>query len=83
MNTGKLIETRCEEPTVIPGNVGESWQRVDYGLGASNIQSSPYVQSPGAPQQQRWRRLIFRLLIGAGLIALLYFVLSKIFWPIF
>jgi hypothetical protein len=83
MNKDKLIETRGEEPAFIPGHVGESWQKVDFGLGASTIQSAPAVQDSLPPQQRHWARMIVYALIGAGFAALLYFILSRIFWPIF
>ncbi len=78
MNKDKLIETRGEEPAFIPGHVGESWQKVDFGLGASTIQSSPAVQESLPPQRRHWGRMIVYSLIGAGLAALIYLILSKL-----
>ena len=78
MNKDKLIETRGEEPAFIPGHVGESWQRVDYDLGASTIQSSPAVQESLPTQQRHWGRMIVYSLIGAGLAALAYLLFSRI-----
>ena len=78
MNKDKLIETRGEEPAFIPGHVGESWQKVDYGLGASTIQSSPSVQESLPPQQRHWGRMIVYSLVGAGLATLAYLFFSRI-----
>ena len=34
MEPKKLVESRGEEPSSLPGHGGESWERIDYGLGA-------------------------------------------------
>ena len=52
MTDEKLIETRGEAPAFLPGHVGESWQRVDFGLGASSMQSSPEVEAALPPRQR-------------------------------
>jgi len=83
MDTQKLIETRGEEPAFIPGHVGESWQKVDFGLGASTMQSSPEVQESLPPQQRHWGRMIAYSFIGGVIFGLVLFIISKIFWPIF
>ena len=79
MTKDKLIETRGDEPTFLPGHVDESWQRVDYGLGASSMQSSPEVQNSLPPRQRHWGRMITYALIGAGLATLVYLIISKVF----
>jgi hypothetical protein len=79
LDSKKLIETRGEEPAFIPGHVGESWQKVDFGLGASTMQSSPEVQDSLPPQQRHWARMIIYALIGSGLFCLGLFILSKLF----
>ena len=61
----KLIETRGEEPAFLPGHGGESWQRVDFGLGASTIQSSPEVQDSLPPQNRHWGRMFVYAMLGA------------------
>ncbi len=76
MSKPKLIETRGEEPAFIPGHVGESWQRVDFGLGASTIQSSPEVQASLPPQNRHWGRMIAYAITGA-LGALLLLLLTR------
>jgi hypothetical protein len=73
----KLIETRGEEPAFIPGHVGESWQRVDFGLGASTIQSSPEVQASLPPQNRHWGRTITYAITGS-LAALLLLFLARV-----
>lgn len=35
MHKQKLIETRGEEPTLLPGHAQETWRNVDFGLGAA------------------------------------------------
>lgn len=76
MTPEKRIEKRGEEPAFLPGHVGESWQRVDFGLGASTIQSSPEVQDSLPPQEQHWRRMIVYSSLG-GLGALLLVILVR------
>lgn len=78
MNPQKLIETRGEEPAFLPGHVGESWQKVDFGLGASTLQSSPEVQGSLPARQRHWGRMVWYALLGAGLVLLARFVLSRI-----
>jgi hypothetical protein len=76
----KLIETRGEEPAFLPGHVGESWQRVDFGLGASTIRSSPEVQASLPPQHRPWGRMIAYAItaaLAAFLLGLLVRVLFK------
>lgn len=80
MDQPKLIETRGEEPAFLPGHVGESWQRVDFGLGASTLQSSPEVQETLPPQNRHWGRMISYAVTGAAAVSLailLVRVLSK------
>ncbi|MFN7959100.1 MAG: hypothetical protein U0P46_12370 [Holophagaceae bacterium] len=80
MDQPKLIETRGEEPAFLPGHVGESWQRVDFGLGASTLQSSPEVQETLPPQNRHWGRMIGYAVTGAAAVSLailLVRVLSK------
>ena len=64
MDQEKLVEKRGEEPAFLPGHVGESWQRVDFGLGASTIQSAPEVQDSIPPQNRHWGRMIAYALFG-------------------
>jgi hypothetical protein len=66
----KLIETRGEEPAFLPGHVGESWQRVDFGLGASTMQSTPEVQASLPPQDRHWGRMIAYALASAVVVSL-------------
>jgi len=49
MDPKKLVETRGEEPQWLPGNGGESWERIDYGLGAPGFMPSsvPTATRPG------------------------------------
>lgn len=79
----KLIETRGEEPAFIPGHIGESWQKVDFGLGASTMQSSPEVQESLPPRQRHWGQMFALGILAAGLVCLILFVLAKVFRPIF
>jgi hypothetical protein len=79
MNKEKLIETRGEEPAFIPGHVGESWQKVDFGLGASTVHASPAAQESLPPQHRHWGRMILYSIIGATIAAIIYFILSRIF----
>jgi len=76
MDHEKLIEARGEEPAFLPGHVGESWQRVDFGLGASTIQSSPQVQDALPPQNRHWGRMLCYSISG-GLITLLLVTLLR------
>jgi len=78
MDKEKHIEKRGEEPTFIPGHVGETWQKVDFGLGASTMHSSPEVENALPPRQRNWGRMIALSLFGAGAAALIYFLVSKI-----
>jgi len=75
----KLIETRGEEPAFLPGHVGESWQRVDFGLGASTIRSSPDVQASLPPQHRHWGRMIGYAIIGALAVLLLRLLARVLF----
>lgn len=82
MEREKLIETRGDEPAFLPGHVDETWRRVDFGLGASSIQSSPEVQDSLPPRTFPWARVLGY----AGLGALLVFAVLKVFslffrWP--
>ena len=79
MNQEKLIETRGEEPAFLPGHVGESWQRVDFGLGASTIQSSPEVQDSLPPQDRHWGRMLFYAALGGGATLVLVTLVRKLF----
>ena len=72
----KLIEKRGEEPAFLPGHVGESWQRVDFGLGASTLQSSPEVLDALPPQERHWGRMIACAVAG-GLVALVLGMLVR------
>jgi hypothetical protein len=65
MDQQKLVESRGEEPVFLPGHVGESWQRIDFGLGASTMQSSPEVQDSLPPQNRHWGRMVAYALSGA------------------
>ncbi len=76
MEPEKLIEMRGEEPAFLPGHVGESWQRVDFGLGASTIQSSPEVQDALPPQDRHWGRMVVCAVAG-GLVTLLLGMLAR------
>jgi hypothetical protein len=79
MKPEKLIETRGEEPSFIPAHTGESWQRVEFGLGATMMQSAPGIQESLPPQERHWARMIVYALVGGGLTLLLLFVLSRVF----
>lgn len=82
MDERKLIETRGEEPAFIPGHVGESWQRVDFGLGASTMQSSPEVLDALPPRQRHWGRMFVYALVGAGVALIGLVIIGKLFgWP--
>lgn len=74
----KLIEKRGEEPAFLPGRVGESWQRVDFGLGASTLQSSPEVQDALPPQQRHWGRMVAYAVAGGLVTFLLGTVLRRL-----
>lgn len=76
MDHEKLVEKRGEEPAFLPGHVGESWQRVDFGLGASTIQSSPEVQDALPPQTRHWGRMVVYAVFG-GLVTLLLVTLVR------
>jgi hypothetical protein len=76
MDQEKLVEKRGEEPAFLPGHVGESWQRVDFGLGASTIQSAPEVQDSLPPQDRHWGRMIAYALFG-GLVTLILVTLVR------
>jgi hypothetical protein len=65
MDPQKMVESRGEEPALLPGHVGESWQRVDFGLGASTMRSSPEVQDSLPPQNRHWGRMIAYSVLGA------------------
>lgn len=78
MNPDKLIETRGEEPAFLPGHVGESWQKVDFGLGASTMQSAPEVQNALPPRQWHWGRMIAYAILGALAFLLGLAILSKL-----
>ncbi len=75
----KRIEKRGEEPAFLPGHVGESWQRVDFGLGASTLQSSPEVQEHLPPRDRHWGRMVAYGFIGGLVTALLAVVARKVF----
>lgn len=82
MDPDKLIETRGEEPAFLPGHVGEAWQKVDFGLGASTVRSSPEVQASLPPQRRRWGRWILFSLAGALAVLLGLALLGRLFgWP--
>lgn len=74
MSKPELFETRGEEPAFIPGHIGESWQRVDFGVGASTLQSSPEVQASLPPQNRHWGRMIAYAVMGALAALLLLFL---------
>ena len=75
----KLIEKRGEEPAFLPGHVGESWQRIDFGLGASTIQSSPEVQASLPPQERHWGRMVAYALSGGLVTFILVTLVSRLF----
>ena len=79
MDHEKLVEKRGEEPAFLPGHVGESWQRIDFGLGASTIQSSPEVQDSLPPQNRHWGRMIVYALFGGLATSVLFFIVHKLF----
>ena len=79
MDKAKLIETRGEEPAFLPGHVGESWQRVDFGVGASTIQSSPEVQASLPPQNRHWGRMIAYAITGTIAVSLAIFLVRQLF----
>ena len=76
MDLEKLVEKRGEEPAFLPGHVGESWQRVDFGLGASTIRSSPEVQDSLPPQNRHWGRMVVYAFFG-GLVTLILVTLVR------
>ncbi len=76
MDHEKLVEKRGEEPAFLPGHVGESWQRVDFGLGASTIQSSPEVQDSLPPPTRHWGRMVVYAVLG-GLVTLILVTLVR------
>ena len=76
MDHEKLVEKRGEQPAFLPGHVGESWQRVDFGLGASTIQSSPEVQDSLPPQNRHWGRMVIYAVFG-GLVTLILVTLFR------
>ena len=76
MDHQKLIEKRGEEPAFLPGHVGESWQRVDFGLGASTIQPSPEVQDSLPPQKRHWGRMVAYAMFS-GLATLILVTLAR------
>ena len=49
MEPKKLVESRGAEPQSLPGHGGESWERIDYGLGAPGLTptSAPSGTRPG------------------------------------
>jgi uncharacterized protein YndB with AHSA1/START domain len=49
MEPKKLVESRGAEPQLLPGHGGESWERIDYGLGAPGFtpSSAPEGTRPG------------------------------------
>ena len=72
MDQQKLVETRGEEPAFLPGHVDESWQRIDYGLSASTMRSSPKSQGSLPPQQRHWwRMLTYALVSGVAVLILI------------
>ena len=75
----QLIEKRGEEPAFLPGPVGESWQRVDFGLGASTLQSSPQVQDSLPPQDRHWGRMVACAVAGGLVTLLLGMLVRKLF----
>ena len=79
MDHEKLVEKRGEEPAFLPGHVGESWQRVDFGLGASTIQSSPEVQDSLPPQNRHWGRMLLYAVFGALVTLILLTLVRKLF----
>jgi len=82
MKGEKLIETRGEEPAFLPGHVDETWRRVDFGLGASSIQSSPEVQESLPPRSFPWGRVLGFAALGAILIVAALKALSLFSgWP--
>ena len=78
MEPGKFIETRGEEPAFLPGHVGESWQKVDFGLGASTMHSAPGAKEALPPQERHWGRMFAYALVGAGITCLVLFFLSRV-----
>lgn len=79
MDEPKLIATRGEEPTFLPGPAEETWRRVDFGLGASSIQSSPNVQAALPPRRFPWGRVLAFAVLGALGILLILKALSRLF----
>lgn len=70
MIRARLIETRGEEPAVLPGPAVEAWQRVDYGLGASQPQAAPDGTVPPAPRGRRAGRTLAWLALAAAALLL-------------
>lgn len=70
MATPKLIETRGEEPTVLPGQGAEAWMRVELGMGAASPMR-PLGESPEAVGPARRRPLVrVAMVLGIGLLIL-------------
>ncbi|MCE1228935.1 MAG: hypothetical protein LWX11_05555 [Firmicutes bacterium] len=79
MRDPKLIETRGEEPTFIPSGSGESWRRVEFGLGDSPMQVSPEVEASLPPRQRHWGRMIGYALVVTAVVLAASWALSRLF----
>lgn len=77
MTQEKLKEMRGEEPAFIPGHVDESWRRVEFGLGASTMQSSPEAWASQPRRRFPWMRVILVSILCAGLITILIRLISR------
>lgn len=77
MQSQKLVESRGAEPTVLPGHGGESWQRIELGLGASILPSSPRVHEPPSPRPRQ--RLLTCILMGGVAAFLLVSLFRQVF----
>ncbi|MDP2876591.1 MAG: hypothetical protein Q8O00_10440 [Holophaga sp.] len=80
MTPQKLIETRGEEPAFLPGHVDEAWRQVEFGLGASSIQSSPEVQESLPLRSFPWGRALGYSLVGALLVLAIMKIVGLV-WP--
>jgi hypothetical protein len=76
MTDPKLIETRGEEPAFIPAHMGETWQKVEFGLGATQMRTPPDLPpAPVLPRKHHW--LSGFLFILAGIAAFLAFLAER------